>query len=99
MARFGSECGDRAEAQGSDTARFGSEFGNGNPVQGGSRVQESCRAAGFGSECGNCARAEGSGPSARVVLGEARIPVRRPSPARFGAQILSGAQVQDPVQE
>lgn len=62
-------------------------------------MQESCRAAEFGSECGNCARAEGSGASARVVLGEARIPVRRSSPARFGAQIVSGAQVQDPVQE
>lgn len=62
-------------------------------------MRESCRAAGFGSECGNCARAQGSGPSARVVLGEARILVRKSSSARFGAQIVSGAQVQDPVQE
>lgn len=61
-------------------------------MQGGDRVRESCRAAGFGSECGNCARAQGSGPSARLVLGEARILVRKSSSARFGAQIVSGAR-------
>ena len=41
QARFGSECGDRAEAQGSDTSarvilgKVGSEFGHSNRVQGG----------------------------------------------------------------
>lgn len=47
-------------------------------MQGGDRVQESCRAAGFGSEYGNGARSE--------CTGDVRIRMRKSYPARFGAQ-------------